>query len=123
MRREYRPLRLFVEEDGKRYPTILFWLFALAGVAILGACSYMVASNWLEDRSVASQLTRTPTVGPPPTDSPAATEPSAPEPTATEFVYDDPNTWDFVERYDPIQGKTFLDLQDWQKGQKNISKT
>jgi hypothetical protein len=115
MPREWHPLRLFVDEDGRRHPTILFWLFSVPVVVIMivGGCSVL---NRREDQTGA---TMTPTS--------AATEPLVSsltptsglptgEPTATAFVYDDPSGWEFVERTDPT-GKTYLDLQDWQREQ------
>jgi hypothetical protein len=119
MPRDWHPIRFFVREDGRRYPTILFWLFFVPLLAlVIGGC-YAVLNRRTEQIRLATALTGTPT--------PAATETSAPtatstlglatgEPTPTEYVYDDPSGWGFVERTDP-GGTTYLDLQDWQKEQ------
>jgi hypothetical protein len=119
MPRDWHPIRFFVREDGRRYPTILFWLFFVPLLAlVIGGC-YAVLNRRTEQIRLATALMGTPT--------PAATETSAPtatstpglatgEPTPTEYVYDDPSSWEFVERTDP-SGTTYLDLQDWQKEQ------
>ncbi len=118
MPREWHPLRFFVREDARRHPTILFWLFLipLMGIAVAGC--YAVLNRRAEQTRVAAALTRTPTPATADTSAPATPTPRPPtgEPTPTEYVYDDPSGWEFVERTDPT-GKTYLDLQDWQREQ------
>ena len=119
MPREWHPLRLFVRENGRPYPTILFWLFFVPLLAIIVAGCYAVLNRRAEQTRVAAALTRTPTAPATETSAPASTstpEPPTGEPTATGYVYDDPSGWEFVERTDPT-GTTHLDLQDWQKEQ------
>ena len=117
MPRGWHPLRFFVREDGRPYPTILFWLFLVPALIILLAGGCAVLNRAAEQTRVAAALTGTP----PPAETvvPAATatpRSPTPEPTATQFVYDDPSGWEFVERTDPT-GKKYLDLQDWQREQ------
>lgn len=118
MPREWHLLRFFVREDGRRHPTILFWLFLipLMGIAVAGC--YAVLNRRAEQTRVAAALTRTPTPAAADTSAPATPTPRPPtgEPTPTEYVYDDPSGWEFVERTDPT-GKKYLDLQDWQREQ------
>jgi hypothetical protein len=118
MPREWHPLRFFVSEDGRRHPTILFWLFLipLMGIAVAGC--YAVLNRRAEQTRVAAALTRTPTPAAADTSAPATPTPRPPtgEPTLTEYVYDDPSGWEFIERTDPT-GKKYLDLQDWQREQ------
>jgi len=119
MPREWHPLRFFVREKGRPYPTILFWLFFVPLLAVVIAGCYAVLNRRAEQTRVAAALTRTPTATATETSVPAsASTPELPtaEPTATEFVYDDPSGWEFIERTDPT-GSTYLDLQDWQKEQ------
>ena len=118
MPREWHPLRFFVREDGRPHPTILFWLFLVPMLVIVMAGCYLMADNRARQDATAALLTRTPTLEvatmaptgtltlPPPT--------GVPQPTP--FVYDNPEGWEFVEKTDPT-GKTYLDLQDWQKQQ------
>lgn len=117
MPRGWHPLRFFVREDGRPYPTILFWLFLVPLVVILLAGGCAVLNRAAEQTRVAAALTGTPTLVE--TVVPAATatpRSPTPEPTATQFVYDDPSSWEFLERTDPT-GKKYLDLQDWQREQ------
>jgi len=117
MPRDWHPLRFFVREDGRRHPTILFWLFFVPVGIILIAGGCAVLNRRAELTRVAAALTGTPT--PAETVLPTATvTPRSPtlESTATPFVYDDPSDWEFVERTDPT-GKKYLDLQDWQREQ------
>lgn len=119
MPRDWHPLRFFVREDGRRHPTILFWLFFVPVFTIVVAGCYAVLNRRAEQTRVAAALTKTPTAASMETSVPVATStPGAPtgEPTATPFVYDDPSGWEFIERTDPT-GKKYLDLQDWQKAQ------
>jgi hypothetical protein len=119
MPREWHPLRFSVSEDGRRHPTILFWLFLipLMGIAVAGC--YAVLNRRAEQTRVAAVLTGTPTHAATDTSAPGATSTPGPptgETTPTQYVYDDPSGWEFVERTDPA-GTTYLDLQDWQREQ------
>jgi hypothetical protein len=110
-------LRIFVREDGRPYPTILFWLFFVPVLIILLAGGCAVLNRRAEQTRVAGALTGTP----PPAETAAPSASATPRaatlvPTATQFVYDDPGDWEFVERTDPT-GKKYLDLQDWQREQ------
>src|SRR3990172_6767637 len=119
MPRDWHPLRLFVREDGRRYPTILFWLFLVPLLALVIAGCYAVLNRRAEQTRVAAALTGTPTATATEAPAPAPTHTPGPptgEPTPTEYVYDDPSDWEFIERTDPA-GTTYLDLQDWQKEQ------
>jgi hypothetical protein len=119
MPREWHPLRLFVDEDDRRHPTILFWLFFIPFMAIVVAGCYAVLNRTAEQTRVAAALTGTPALTAADTSTPAATstpQPPTGEPTPTQYVYDDPSGWEFVERTDP-SGTTYLDLQDWQREQ------
>lgn len=118
MPRDWNKLRLFVRENGRLHPTILFWLFFIPAFTAIVAGCYLFVDRRGDRATVAASLTRTPapaTETPEPTPTPTSSPPTL-EPTATEFVYDDPSDWEFVERTDPT-GKTYLDLQDWQKEQ------
>ncbi len=119
MPREWRPMRFFVRENGRLYPTILFWLFFIPVLAIVVGGGYVLLNRRAGRATVIAALTKTPS--PTATETPAPTETVTPEPqttqpTATEFVYDDPSDWEFVEKTDPT-GKKYMDLQDWQKEQ------
>src|SRR3990172_571667 len=119
MPRDWHPLRLFVREDGRRYPTILFWLFLVPLLALVIAGCYAVLNRRAEQTRVAAALTGTPTATATEAPAPAPTHTPGPptgEPTPTEYVYDDPSDWEFIERTDPT-GTTYLDLQDWQREQ------
>jgi hypothetical protein len=110
-------LRIFVREDGRPYPTILFWLFFVPVLIILLAGGCAVLNRRAEQTRVAGALTGTP----PPAETAAPSASATPRaatlvPTATQFVYDDPGDWEFVERTDPTV-KKYLDLQDWQREQ------
>ena len=119
MPREWHPFRFFVREEGRRYPTILFWLFLVPLLALVIAGCYAVLNRRAEQTRVTAALTGTPTATAMETPAPAPTHtpgPPAGEPTPTEYVYDDPSDWEFIERTDPT-GTTYLDLQDWQREQ------
>jgi len=119
MPRDWHPLRFFVREDGRRYPTILFWLFFVPLLALVIAGCYAALNRRAEQTRVAAALTGTPTATATETPAPAPTHTPGPptgESTPTEYVYDDPSDWEFIERTDPT-GTTYLDLEDWQKEQ------
>lgn len=118
MPREWHPLRFFVREDGRPHPTILFWLFLVPAFIIVLAGCYLMADSRGRQEATAALLTRTPTlevatIAPTGTNTPP---PPTGVPQPTQFVYDNPEGWEFVEKTDPT-GKTYLDLQDWQKQQ------
>lgn len=117
MPRGWHPLRFFVREDGRPYPTTLFWLFFVPVFIILLAGGCALLNRQAEQTRVAAALTGTPPVAETEVLRVTAT-PRSPTPvsTATQFVYDDPSGWEFVERADPT-GKKYLDLQDWQREQ------
>ena len=119
MPRDWHPLRFFVRDNGRPYPTILLWLFLIPALTIVLAGCFTVLNRRAEQETVEAALTKAPTptatVTPVPADSATPSAPTV-EPTATEFVYDDPSDWEFVEKTDP-GGTKYLDLQDWQKEQ------
>ena len=119
MPRDWDPHRFFVWDNGRPYPTILFWLFFVPALTmVLGGC-YLVLDRRAEQQTVEAALTRTltptGTITAVPTKTGTPNPPTA-QPSATEFVYDDPSDWEFVEKTDPA-GTKYLDLQDWQKEQ------
>jgi len=122
MPRVFRPIRLFVEEDGRRKPTLFFFIFFFWILAALFMLAWTLLTQQAQRRAAAAYLSRTPT--PTPTSSPTATDtptPSIPPvpsgtPTPTPFVYSDPSTWELIE-VEQEDGSVKLELQDWQKAE------
>ena len=77
-----------------------------------------MADSRARQEATSALLTRTPTLEIATTAPTVTLTPRPPTgvPQPTPFVYDDPSGWEFVEKTDPT-GKTYLDLQDWQKQQ------
>jgi len=119
MPRDWHPLRFFVRDNGRPYPTILLWLFLIPALTIVLAGCFTVLNRRAEQETVEAALTKTPTlmatVAADPTGTATPNPPTA-VPAATEFVYDDPSGWEFIEKTDP-SGKKYMDLLDWQKEQ------
>jgi len=115
MPREWYPMRFFVRENGRNYPTILFWLFLIPILVILMAGCF----SWLRPDEPNATVVSTATFPPTDTSAPMITDtPQSPAVEATElgYVYDDPSNWEFIEKTDTM-GQKYLDLQDWQKEQ------
>jgi len=122
MPRVFRPIRLFTEEDGKRKPTLFFFIFFFWIFALIAVLGYKYLSARSASRAAAAYLSRTPT--PTATATPTSTASPAPSTTPTPsgtltptpFVYSDPATWELVE-VPSEDGSTSLELQDWQKAE------
>ena len=122
MPRVFRPIRLFTEEDGKRKPTLFFFIFFFWIFALIAVLGYKYLSARSASRAAAAYLSRTPT----PTATATPTSTASPVPsttptpsgtlTPTPFVYSDPATWELVE-VPSEDGSTSLELQDWQKAE------
>lgn len=122
MPRVFRPIRLFVEEDGRRKPSLFFFIFFFWILAALFMLAHTLLTQHAQRSAAAAYLSRTPT--PTHTSSPTASSTPTPTvtatpsdtPTPTPFVYSDPATWELIE-VEQEDGSIKLELQDWQKAE------
>ena len=122
MPRVFRPIRLFVEKDGRRKPSLFFFIFFFWILAALFMLAHTLLTQHAQRSAAAAYLSRTPT----PTHTSSPTASSTPTPTVTPtpsntstptpFVYSDPATWELIE-VEQEDGSIKLELQDWQKAE------